>query len=124
MFIISSKIIIKITMCDFKGTCFAIVPLGCFKDDIPRAIDPLEGNINASSILIGHYKTRPTQIRRCYLAAKYLNYRVFAVQDGGQCFSSATAEETYAKYGKSTECLGGEGGPMASYVYRIKEGWL
>ena len=47
----------------------------------------------------------------------------FAIQDGGQCFSSETAHQTYDKYGTSTECLpDGEGGPMANQVYKIKIG--
>ena len=43
---------------------------------------------------------------------------MFAVQDGGWCASSATATETYDKYGKSTDCKpDGVGGPWANEVY-------
>ena len=42
---------------------------------------------------------------------------MFAVQNGGQCFSSATAPLTVNKYGKSTLCWsGGEVGPWANEV--------
>ena len=48
-------------------------------------------------------------------------YSMFAVQDGGWCAASATASQTYDKYGKSTECKNdGEGGPLANQVYTIK----
>ena len=103
---------------------FILVPvyehLGCFKDSIPRAIDSLEGNSKVTSILIGHYKTRIDAIEKCYLAAKQLWYNVFALQDGGQCFSSAIAMFTHDRYGTSSDCaIDKKGGPMANDVYII-----
>ena len=52
----------------------------------------------------------------------HFGYTVFAIQDGGQCFGSPTAQSTYAKYGTSTKCSHGKGGPMANNVYRMKNG--
>jgi len=95
--------------------------LGCFKDNIPRALDSLEGNKNVSLILTDHYKRRTDVIKKCYNAANFLGYKIFAVQDGGQCFSSQKAEVAYNKYGTSSDCASdGEGGPMANSVYKIK----
>ena len=51
-----------------------------------------------------------------------LEYTVFAIQDGGQCFGSSTAQNTYSKYGTSSECSGGKGGPLANDVYRMQNG--
>ena len=46
---------------------------------------------------------------------------MFAVQNGGWCAASATASQTYDKYGKSTACKDdGEGGPWANQVYELK----
>ena len=46
---------------------------------------------------------------------------MFAVQNGGWCAASASAPQTYDKYGKSTACkFDGEGGPWANNVYFIK----
>ena len=46
---------------------------------------------------------------------------MFAVQDGGSCFSSAGAPNTYNKYGVSGSCkIDGEGGAWANQVYVIK----
>ena len=62
-------------------------------------------------------------IEKCYIAAKSFGYSVFAIQNGGACRSSSTAESTYNKYGPSTACLGdGEGGPFANDVYQIEIG--
>ena len=96
--------------------------IGCWKDKLPRAIPTLEGNNKVSSIIDGHYKRRSREIEKCYRATLSLGYDTFAVQDGGQCFSSANAGSTFNKYGKSTKCYGGTGGPMANDVYRIHYG--
>ena len=48
-------------------------------------------------------------------------YVMFAVQAGGWCAASATAPQTFDKYGKSTACKSdGEGGGWANQVYVIK----
>ena len=48
-------------------------------------------------------------------------FQIFAVQAGGWCASSATAVQTFDKYGKSTACASdGEGGGWANQVYVIK----
>ena len=93
--------------------------LGCFKDEANRAIASLEGT---NSILDGHYRNRENHIEKCYKVSLSLGYKVFAIQDGGQCFGSATAKDTYKDYGASTECANGRGGPMANTVYEIQEG--
>ena len=43
---------------------------------------------------------------------------VFAVQNGGACFSGPDAEQTYKRYGKSEGCKAGKGGPFANSVYK------
>ena len=92
--------------------------LGCWKDDIPRALASLEGK---SNILSEHYKRRPNPIQKCHNAAVEKGYTIFAIQDGGQCFSSADAKSKYKLYGSSHACSSaGTGGPMANSVYEIK----
>ena len=47
---------------------------------------------------------------------------MFGIQDGGFCATSATAHETYNKYGESQDCKSdGKGGPWANQVYRFPE---
>ena len=70
-----------------------------------------------------HYKRRPNPVQDCFQAALSKGFEVFAIQDGGQCFSSTSAKDTYNQYGASTNCLGdGKGGPMANHVYEINKG--
>ena len=92
--------------------------MGCYGDKASRAIPILEG---LSPILDGSYTHRVDAIEKCAVAALSWGYTMFAVQNGGQCFGSATAPLTFDKYGKSTACWnGGKGGPWANEVYVIK----
>ena len=93
--------------------------VGCYRDTPNRAIYPLEGK---DPILDGPYHLRSHAIAKCAVAAMRAGYSMFAVQNGGWCASSATAPQTYNKYGKSTACKAdGEGGPWANQVY-VMEG--
>ena len=79
--------------------------LGCWKDNSIRSIDGYEG---------------VKGIQGCFERAKALGYDVFAVQYRGQCFTTATAGETYKKYGPSNGCsASGTGGAWANEVYKI-----
>ena len=95
--------------------------VGCYKDTANRAIPTLEGE---DSILNGPYKNRKNAIAKCAATARRRGFAMFAVQDGGWCATSATAEQTFNKYGKSSNCQSdGEGGPWANQVY-VLQGWL
>ena len=92
--------------------------IGCYKDTGNRAITILEGT---DPILDGSYGSRKNPIAKCAIVALRKGYNTFAVQNGGQCAASATAAQTFDKYGKSTACKAdGEGGPWANQVYLIK----
>ena len=92
--------------------------VGCYQDNRSRAIRTLERN---DSILDGPYSPRTSPIAKCAVAAMRAGYSMFAVQDGGWCAASATAPQTYDKYGESTACAAdGEGGLWANQVYAIK----
>ena len=93
------------------------VSMGCWEDRVEKAISPLEGQ---DQILDGSYLNRKDAIHKCFLAADRMGFQVFAVQHGGWCASSATAAETYNKYGEATNCAGGKGGGRANDVYWIK----
>ena len=68
----------------------------------------------------GNYQARKDSIEKCYKAAKKRGFQIFAVQNGGWCASSATAGQTFNKYGKSAACKSdGKGGPWANQVYYI-----
>ena len=83
-----------------------------------RAIPTLEGT---DDILDGDYWNRSDPIYKCYKVAKKLGFKVFALQAGGWCASSSTAEQTFNKYDISSNCGDdGEGGPNVNQVYYIK----
>ena len=91
--------------------------IGCYKDTSNRAIPTLEG---ADAILDGSYSSRKNPIAKCAVAAMRRGYSMFAVQNGGWCAASATAPQTFDKYGKSSSCRSdGEGGGWANQVYLI-----
>ena len=92
--------------------------IGCYKDTGNRAIKTLEGT---DPILDGSYPSRKNPIAKCAVAAMRAGHSMFAVQNGGWCAASATAPNTFDKYGKSTACQSdGEGGGWANQVYVIK----
>ena len=97
---------------DFKG-------VGCYNDNpADRAIQTIEGT---DSILDGEYLSSENPVAKCAIAAIKKGFHMFALQHGGWCAASATAVNTFDKYGKSTACLGdGEGGLDANQVYLIK----
>ena len=64
--------------------------------------------------------TRNDSITKCYRAAKKRGFHIFAVQEGGKCASSASAANTFDKYGESSNCESDvNGGPLANQVYYI-----
>ena len=92
--------------------------VGCYRDTGNRAIPTIEGT---DPILDGGYRSRQNAIAKCAIAASKNGYHMFAVQHGGWCAASATAEKTFDKYGKSNDCQNdGEGGPWANNVYIIQ----
>ena len=92
--------------------------IGCYKDTGNRAITIVEGKV---SVLDGSYHSRKNAIAKCAVAALRKGYTMFALQNGGHCQTSATAAQTFDKYGKSTACQAdGKGGPWANQVYIFK----
>lgn len=79
--------------------------IGCWADSPKnRAMDSLEGK---NTQLKHHdYKTRVNALMKCAEAADDQDFKLFALQNGGQCFGGKNAENTYRKYGPSSECGG------------------
>ena len=95
---------------------FSVKSLGCFKDTGRRAIPEMDGR---NPLVKGFYRKRADATVRCGLVAMRFGYRVFAVQHQGQCFTGPRAHLTYRKYGRSSKCKNGKGGPWANDVYRV-----
>ena len=81
--------------------------LGCWWDGEKSAIDDYAGY---------------TILERCYELAKRLGYDVFALQRGGDCYTSATAGDTYKDYGPANGCcaVNGTGGIRCQEVFKIE----
>ena len=105
----------NIICCSFPP---AYETVGCYKDTANRTISSLEGQ---DPLLDGPFTERENAISKCASVAIKAGFIIFAIQDGGRCFSSATAPQTFDKYGESNDCQSdGEGGVMANQVYYIK----
>lgn len=83
--------------------------VGCFKDKPRRAAGSMVANLRGLKFAV----------RDCARQARKRGYRLFAVQNGGECWMGPRAKITYKKYGASRRCRGGKGGPWANDVYII-----
>jgi len=78
--------------------------VGCFLDKWIRAVPTLEGN--HPLLMDSDYKTRGDPLQKCAEAALEKGLKLFALQNGGQCFGGKTGELRYNIYGKSDGCKG------------------
>lgn len=82
---------------------------GCYNDKRRRAIKSRLGNF--------HRHKDP--INACAMAALRRGYKVFAVENGGECYSGPRAYQTYNRYGPTNRCRRGRGGSWAMDVYKF-----
>ena len=76
--------------------------------NIPGLLEPSDLNYNTIKLRSLVFRNTPS------------GYTTFALQNGGWCASSATAQETFTKYGRSTACKSdGKGGPWGNQVYMM-----
>ena len=89
--------------------------IGCFRDK-PR---------RAAGSMVANQRGLKFAVRDCAHQARKRGYKLFAVQNGGECFLGPGAKITHNKYGRSTKCQGGKGGLWANDVYQliIKRMW-
>ena len=83
--------------------------MGCWVDAVDRAVPGSQGMLYVNE----------SYISGCFERAKSLGFDIFAVQYGGECFTSKGARETYNKHGPSSACVDGGGGWWANSVYEI-----
>ena len=103
------------------GKSVEYLTLGCFIDNNnTRAIPSLE-SVNAT-YLDGPFRTRDNAITKCALEAAKMGYKMFAVQDGGACYSGPNAHYNYSVHGAISCPAGGKGGDLVNEVYLLG-GW-
>lgn len=82
---------------------------GCYNDRQRRAI----------RYRLGNFHRAKDPVITCAQAAAKRRFKVFAVENGGECYSGRLAHSTYNRYGPSNRCRRGRGGPWAMDVYKF-----
>lgn len=82
---------------------------GCYNDKRRRAI----------RYRLGNFHRRKDPVSACAAAALRRRFKVFAVENGGECYSGRSAHRTYNRYGPTNRCRRGRGGPWAMDVYKF-----
>lgn len=79
--------------------------IGCWTDNVSdRAINSLEGK--HPLLKDPNYRARTNAFMKCAQAAMDKNYKLFALQNGGQCFGQRHQVDSYKKFGPSINCKG------------------
>jgi len=94
----------------FLCRCFAVKELvyhhvGCYGDRKDKRSLPEYH---------GHHSSKG-----CAQVAHNKGYKVFGLQNGGECWTGTAAYGSYDMYGESTNCKNGKGGICANDVYSI-----
>ena len=80
-------------------------------------MDSLEG---LHVLLKDNYKTRSDALEKCRQATWDRGYSIFALQNGGACYTAPMAEKTYNAHAPSDACESdGRGGVGANQVYEM-----
>ncbi|PFX24446.1 Neurogenic locus Notch protein [Stylophora pistillata] len=91
------------------------VPQGCFveKEKTEKLLTDNYASFSSNS-------DPKATVAYCSTLARDMGYEYFAVQNEVQCWTSKDIANTFNKYGKSDNCVGGVGKEMANFVYRIE----
>lgn len=97
----NAKQILKLFLTEFRR-------IGCFADSrSPRALPEY----------LKHVGSQADPQQACYDLAKGNGYTVFALQNGGECWTGANAHTTYGIHGQSGGCRNNVGGGWANDVF-------
>ena len=78
-------------------------------------------NIKFGSFASSYSASDPhTTVVKCAHLARDMNFRNFAVQNHGECWTDAKIVDNYDKYGRAVpeNCVGGVGASYTNFVYR------
>ncbi|XP_073257348.1 uncharacterized protein [Porites lutea] len=92
--------------------------IGCYKDNPQSRTFPLVVKNLRSEIDWYHLEKT---VQKCALLSKQRNYKIFAIQFYGECWSGETSKVHYNRFGAvdKSQCPFGVGGPNVNAVYRI-----
>ena len=111
-------IFVSLSVASARSSVLSYDSRGCWRDT--RQERAISERLEGDAILDGDYKTRTNEVEKCARAANQRGYTFFGVQHGGECWSSADAEQTYRKHGRSYICRDGTGAGWANDVYEIR----
>jgi len=103
----------------------SLQPLGCYYDNRDdRALPVHYANFRDWIV----WTRMELTVNQCARVAQDAGYEYFAVQFYGECYGGKDVGNSYAKYGKSTDCWEydkqkgfGVGADLTNFVYRIKQ---
>ena len=100
------------------GKSVDFLSLGCFIDIKDTSTFSSLETVNAT-YLDGPFNTRKNAVLKCALESAKMDYKAFAVFDGGACYSGPFAHFNYSIYNATSCPTGGEGGLLVSEVYLL-----
>ena len=103
----------------------SLQPLGCYYDNRDDRALPVH-YANFRNWIV--WTRMELTVNQCARVAQDAGYEYFAVQFYGECYGGKDVGNSYAKYGKSTDCWEydkqkgfGVGADLTNFVYRIKQ---
>ena len=96
--------------------------LGCWADNFTSRDSPSKA-MGAVMFMLREQQLNDRTNRmltKCARTAHQRSYSVFGIFNHSSCVSSAHARMTYTKFGRSSQCLNGTGGPNENSVYSLE----
>jgi len=94
--------------------------LGCWKLNAKNADENALADLNDDSPISDYPPNTESLVSKCAKLAKKHGYSYFGIRNHFQCVSGVHAGFTYYKYGLSSNCSDGTGGPGAMDVYSLE----
>ena len=104
----------------------ALEELGCWAENVDsysssKAMDILF--INSTDQMSVSAVSPIKTLIGCIQKARHQGYSVFGIFNHSSCVGGAHAKMTYTKYGRSSHCRNGTGGPEENSVYSLEGNW-
>ena len=96
---------------DLLSTLAVYDYLGCWKDGVDSSFLPEIGFLSLND--------QSSPLHKCARAAALRGIPVFGIKNNSVCVGSVHALLTYMRYGRSTQCYNGIGGPRSMDVYSM-----
>lgn len=99
---------------------FSVTSLGCYQDRVTNPSQRVFSTVFLQVNIVRWWPDSNHIIQACAAAALARGYRIFSIQDFGDCRWGPNAERDYAKYGLGWYCYRGLGWIGSGTVYRVR----